>query len=73
MTKEELENLKKTKDVGEFIDFLNKYGYKYNNIGYDKWEPEIKEHYIKNILETTEEAIEEMQNIIREYKDDEID
>lgn len=73
MTKEELESLKKTKDVGEFIDFLNKYGYKYNNIGYDKWEPEIKEHYIKNILETTEEAIEEMQNIIREYKDDEID
>lgn len=72
MKDEELVALKKTKNEKDFNEFIVKYNYDYGNIPINKWKLEIREHYINKILGMSEEAIEEMQHVIREY-DDKVD
>lgn len=73
MKKEELIALRKTRNEKDFNEFIVKYNYDYGNIPINKWKPEIREHYINEILGMTEEKIEEMQHVIREYKNYKVD
>lgn len=69
MNKDIKEKMYTTKDYFEFDDFLDIYFPEYNNLPIDKWNKEVKEYYIHNILGMTEEMLKDMETTITEYRD----
>jgi len=69
MTDKQKEKILQTQTIEEFNELLFKYAPEYGDLKMDDWDKDIEKHLIEDILKTTKETLEEMDEVITEYKD----